>query len=69
MSAKLRATKNLKQGGYSMRNFFGIALASGIVAAGFGGSAYAADKIKVGFFWKALTPLLAKMGNEVLISP
>ena len=33
-----------------MRNFFGIALASGIVAAGFGGSAYAADKIKVGFF-------------------
>ena len=33
-----------------MRNFFGIALASGIVAVGFGGSAYAADKIKVGFF-------------------
>jgi branched-chain amino acid transport system substrate-binding protein len=50
MSAKLRATKNLKQGGYGMRNFFGIALASGIVAVGFGGSAYAADKIKVGFF-------------------
>jgi branched-chain amino acid transport system substrate-binding protein len=50
MSAKLRATKNLKQGGYSMRNFFRIALASGIVAVGFGGSAYAADKIKVGFF-------------------
>jgi branched-chain amino acid transport system substrate-binding protein len=50
MLAKLRATKNLKQGGYSMRNFFRIALASGIVAVGFGGSAYAADKIKVGFF-------------------
>jgi branched-chain amino acid transport system substrate-binding protein len=50
MSAKLRATKNLKQGGYGMRNFFRIALASGIVAVGFGGSAYAADKIKVGFF-------------------
>jgi branched-chain amino acid transport system substrate-binding protein len=33
-----------------MRNFFRIALASGIVAVGFGGSAYAADKIKVGFF-------------------
>jgi ABC-type branched-subunit amino acid transport system substrate-binding protein len=33
-----------------MRNFFRIALASGIVAVGFGGSAHAADKIKVGFF-------------------
>jgi branched-chain amino acid transport system substrate-binding protein len=33
-----------------MRNFVRIALASSIAAIGLGGSAYAADKIKVGFF-------------------
>jgi Periplasmic binding protein len=34
----------------SMRNFVRIALASSIAAIGLGGPAYAADKIKVGFF-------------------
>ena len=33
-----------------MRNFVGIALASSVAAISFGGSVYAADKIKVGFF-------------------
>lgn len=33
-----------------MRNFVRIALASSIAAVGLGGPAYAADKIKIGFF-------------------